>query len=108
MAEKNGREPAQLIPAHFILARFVSIRETISAFRDAGVLPEMVQIGNEISAGMLWPDGKLPDHWQNFADLLKAGIKGVQTGCATNPRPRIMIHTARGGDKRARSTFSTS
>src|SRR5947209_8041074 len=32
-------------------------RDTIAAFRAAGVMPEMVQIGNEITPGMLWPDG---------------------------------------------------
>lgn len=44
------------------------------AFRDAGVYPDMVQVGNEISNGMLWPDGKLPDNWDNFAQLVHAGI----------------------------------
>ncbi|MEO8623765.1 MAG: glycosyl hydrolase 53 family protein, partial [bacterium] len=34
-------------------------RETTAAFRDAGVLPDMVQIGNEITNGMIWPDAKL-------------------------------------------------
>ncbi len=73
-------------------------RDAIIAFRDAGVLPDMVQIGNEITSGLLWPDGKLPEHWDNFAGLLKAGIKGVDDGCGTNGRPRIMIHIDRGGD----------
>ncbi len=43
-------------------------------------MPDMVQVGNEIIGGMLWPDGKLPDHWDNFADLLKAAIRGVEEG----------------------------
>ena len=73
--------------------------ETMGAFRDAGALPDMVQVGNEIPPGMLWRDGKLPDHWQNFAELLKAGIKGVEAGAGTNRHPRIMIHIDRGGDK---------
>lgn len=74
-------------------------RDSIIAFREAGVLPGMVQIGNEVTPGMLWPDGKLPDHWRNFADLVKAGIRGVDDGRGTNARPRIMIHIDRGGDK---------
>ena len=40
-----------------------------------------------------------PDNWTNFAELLKAGIRGVQAGSGTSPRPRIMIHIDRGGDK---------
>jgi lysophospholipase L1-like esterase len=57
----------------------------------------MVQVGNEISHGMLWPDGKLPDHWQNFADYIRAGVKGVAAGSGTNPPPKIMIHIDQGG-----------
>jgi hypothetical protein len=36
----------------------------------------MVQIGNEISHGMLWPDGKVWEtkDWEAFCGLLKAGI----------------------------------
>jgi len=74
-------------------------KQTIIAFREAGVLPDMVQIGNEVINGMLWPDGKLPDNWGNFAELIKAGIEGVDTGRGDQPRPRIMIHIDRGGDK---------
>jgi len=73
-------------------------RDTISAFGEAGVMPDMVQVGNEITPGMLWPDGKLPDNWDNFAELIKAGINGVDAGCGTNARPRIMIHIDKGGD----------
>ncbi len=74
-------------------------RDSIIAFRTNGVLPDMVQIGNEITPGMLWPDGQLPDHWDNFAELVKAGIRGVTEGAGTNARPRIMIHIDRGGDR---------
>jgi arabinogalactan endo-1,4-beta-galactosidase len=80
-------------------------RESIAAFRDAGVLPDMVQIGNEITPGMLWPDGKLPGKWDNFAELLKAGIRGVEQGSGTNSRPRIMIHIDRGGDVKTTKYF---
>lgn len=73
-------------------------RDTIIAFRQAGVLPDMVQIGNEVTNGILWPDGKLPDHWDHFVDFLKAGIAGVEAGAGDQPHPRIMIHIDRGGD----------
>lgn len=81
-----------------VQAVFEYTRDTIIALHDAGTMPDMVQIGNEVNVGMLWPDGKLPDNWSNFADLLKAGIKGVNASCGTNARPRIMIHIAHGGD----------
>jgi arabinogalactan endo-1,4-beta-galactosidase len=96
----KGKSHEQLVEAVFEYTR-----DTTLAFKDAGVLPDMVQIGNEITPGMLWPDGKLPDHWQNFAELLKAGIRGIEAGCGTNQRPRVMIHIDRGGDKRATKYF---
>jgi arabinogalactan endo-1,4-beta-galactosidase len=76
---------------------FEYTRYTVAQFRDAGVLPDMVQVGNEVTHGMMWPAGKLPEHWDNFADYLSAGIKGVKAGCGTNPPPRIMIHIDQGG-----------
>jgi arabinogalactan endo-1,4-beta-galactosidase len=76
---------------------FEYTRDTIAAFRDAGVLPDMVEVGNEITHGMLWPDGKLPDNWDNFADYVRAGVKGVRAGSGTNLPPKIMIHIDQGG-----------
>jgi arabinogalactan endo-1,4-beta-galactosidase len=89
-----GMSHAQLVEAVFAYTK-----QTMSAFREAGVAPDMVQIGNEVINGMMWPDGRLPDKWDNFADLVKAGIAGVDAGSGNAPRPRIMIHIDRGGDK---------
>lgn len=74
-------------------------RDTIAAFRDAGAMPDMVQIGNEVTPGMLWPVGRLPQNWDNFAALVQAGIRGVDAGRGDAPRPRIMIHIEKGGDR---------
>jgi arabinogalactan endo-1,4-beta-galactosidase len=90
----EGMSHAQLVKAVFEYTK-----QTISAFREAGVLPDMVQIGNEVVNGMLWPDGRLPDNWDNFADLVKAGIAGVEAGKEDAVRPQIMIHIDRGADK---------
>jgi arabinogalactan endo-1,4-beta-galactosidase len=88
-----------------VKAVFEYTRDTMVAFRDAGVMPEMVQIGNEVRPGMLWPDGKVPENWKNFSELLKAGIKGVDAALGTNARPRIMIHYDQGADKRGNKYF---
>jgi arabinogalactan endo-1,4-beta-galactosidase len=80
-----------------VQAVFEYTRDTITAFRDAGALPEMVQIGNEITHGMLWPDGKVPEHWNNFADYIQAGIKGVEAGRGNGRRPQILLHLAEDG-----------
>ncbi|MBZ5578006.1 MAG: arabinogalactan endo-1,4-beta-galactosidase [Acidobacteriia bacterium] len=91
--------------ARLVEAVFNYTRDTIAAFRKDGVLPDMVQIGNEITNGMLWPDGKLPENWDHFAELLKAGIAGVEAGRGDQPRPRIMIHIDKGGDRYATKDF---
>ncbi len=72
-------------------------RETVTAFRAAGVMPDMIQPGNEITNGMLWPDGKLPQNWDNFADLVKAGIAGIDLGRGESPRPLILIQIEKSG-----------
>ncbi|WP_211309786.1 glycosyl hydrolase 53 family protein [Mucilaginibacter yixingensis] len=73
-------------------------RKTITAMRDSSVLPDMIQIGNEVSNGTLWPSGKLPENWDNFADYIYAGINGVDAGRGNFKRPKIMIHVDHGGD----------
>lgn len=98
-----GKQPtppawAKLKHKQLVEQVFAYTRDTIAAFAHEGVMPGMVQIGNEVTNGMLWPDGKLPDNWDNFADLLKAGIAGVDAGRGAAPRPRIMIHIERSGD----------
>lgn len=84
---------------------YLYTRDTIAAFRQQGLAPDMVQVGNEITHGMLWPDGKLPDHWDHFADLVRAGIRGVKTVSGSGPKPRIMIHIERSGDYPAAIAF---
>ena len=96
----EGKSHAELVKAVFEYTR-----DAIAAFREAGVLPDMVQVGNEVIHGMLWPDGKLPENWDNFADLLKAGINGVTAGCSNTLPPRIMIHIDRGGDVKGTKAF---
>ncbi|SPE31076.1 Arabinogalactan endo-1,4-beta-galactosidase [Candidatus Sulfopaludibacter sp. SbA3] len=86
-------------------ALFAYTRDTTAKFREAGVLPDMVQIGNEITNGMLWPDARLPQNWDNFADFIKAGIGGVEAGKGNLARPRIMIHIDKGGSKAATKAF---
>lgn len=75
-------------------------RDVVTAMRQGGASPDIVQIGNEIPDGTLWPDGRISDNPQGFdglAILLRAGIDGVQAGAGANT-PQIMIHIDRGGD----------
>jgi arabinogalactan endo-1,4-beta-galactosidase len=75
----------------------------ISAFRAAGAMPDYVQVGNEITSGMLWPDGHVggtddtPAQWSKLGQLLTAAIEGVRAASGSQV-PQIMIHIDRGGD----------
>lgn len=79
-------------------------RDVVAALIAADAAPDMVQIGNEVIAGMLWPNGQLTQNWPQFAELLKAGIRGAKTGAGDRPL-QIMIHIDRGGDKQATKHF---
>ena len=57
----------------------------------------MIEIGNEITNGMLWPTGAVSD-WPTFAGLLKAGIAGAHAGAPHPDQLQVMIHIDRGGD----------
>jgi len=77
--------------------------DAVRAFAKQGTPVDMVQVGNEVTSGMLFPTGQLypsagPQQWPQFATLLKAGIRGAHQGAPRNHQPRIMIHIDRGGD----------
>jgi arabinogalactan endo-1,4-beta-galactosidase len=68
-----------------------------NALKAAGATPDMVQVGNEINAGMLWPVGKLTGGtggWSNLAGLLISGYNAVK---AVSSSTQVMLHIANGG-----------
>ncbi|GGB03830.1 hypothetical protein GCM10011511_28950 [Puia dinghuensis] len=68
-------------------------RRVIGALAQQHTLPDMVQVGNEINHGMIWPEGSMR-HPDSLAQLIYAGIRGVKAVDATCP---IMLHIALGG-----------
>jgi beta-galactosidase len=65
----------------------------ILALKNQGTMPAMVQIGNEINHGILWPEGHIGNPDQ-LAGLLRAGVEGVE---AVDPDIPVMMHIALGG-----------
>ena len=61
---------AKMSHEELVKAVFTYTRDTIAAMRKQHVLPDMVAVGNEVTVGMMWPDGRLPAQWKNFTDLL--------------------------------------
>lgn len=74
----------------------------IATFAAAGAMPDFVQVGNEITAGMLWPLGRLTNaaSWSNLAQLMKAAEQGIHDGCVAvgATPPKIIVHIDRGAD----------
>ena len=66
----------------------------LSALKAHGVVPEWVQVGNEISGGLLWPDGSARD-WSRLAPLLNRGYDAAK---AVAPSIKVVIHLDRGND----------
>ncbi len=75
-------------------------RDTMQQFRQAGALPDMVQIGNEINSGILWPEGKSwgegGGEFDRLAGLLKAAISGMKSSLGPDDHVKIMLHLAEG------------
>ena len=69
-------------------------RDVLCACRAAGVEPDMVQVGNELTNGLLWPLGRVPN-WHSIHRFISAGIKAVRE---ETPGARVMVHLDNGGN----------
>jgi arabinogalactan endo-1,4-beta-galactosidase len=74
--------------------------ETIALFLRERVNLTMVQVGNELSNGMLWPNGRLDVdagvlEYDNLARFVSAGIRAVREAAGHVP---VMIHLDNGGN----------
>lgn len=87
--------------------------DTVKRLKDAGAMPDWVQVGNEITRGTLWPVAQLrvpgstlynppgpydeAEQWSRLTRILKAGIRGVNRAAGSTP-PRIAMHIDKGAD----------
>jgi len=95
----------------------------IRTLKEAGAVPDFVQIGNEITGGLLWPDAQvqvLPStvkvfsgdvtvmtppqpyddakQWNHLIRVLKAAGRGVRSATTPGDNVRIVVHIDCGGD----------
>ena len=98
----------QFKPAAWEGEDFTTLKKSIHDFtakvmrelKDQGTTPDMVQVGNEINHGMIWPDGAI-NNLDTLAQFFYAGITGVKE---VAPKTTIMLHIALGGQN-AESRF---
>ena len=69
--------------------------DVCSSLVEQGTPPDMVQVGNEITNGMVWPDGKNDKNFDNLAALVKEGIRAVRD---CSPATLVMLHVDNGGN----------
>jgi arabinogalactan endo-1,4-beta-galactosidase len=84
-------------------------RDTIATFARHGTPIDMVQIGNEVTAGILWPLGQIyltsVPNFADFATLTNAGIRGAREGNPKHHQLLMMMHIDRGGDNAGSTWF---
>lgn len=83
-------------------------RDTLVALNAAGLAPSMVQLGNEIRGGFLWPTGKLDGSrasWKRLAMLLRAARQGVDDALGAAHQVRVVLHVEGGSDRVAVERF---
>jgi arabinogalactan endo-1,4-beta-galactosidase len=67
----------------------------LTALDKQGLMPEMVQVGNETNSELMGGKNDRPIDWQRNAKLLNAGIRAVRdVGKTASINPRIMLHIA--------------
>ena len=84
--------------------------ETLKSLQKEGICPHSIQVGNEITNGMLWPYGKLiymgedviRGNYDALIMLLKAGVKACREVC---PDAKIVIHLEKSADKKIYKEF---
>ena len=65
----------------------------LTTLKNDGIVPEWVQVGNEIPGGMLWPEGRTSEQDTNLARLINAGYDAVK---AVDPQTKVIVHVDRG------------
>ena len=91
----------QYKPAAWKNLSFLQLRDSVYQYtknvmlqlKAQGTAPAMVQIGNEINHGMMWPEGRI-NHPDSLAQLIIAGTKGVTE---VAPKTLMLLHIALGG-----------
>lgn len=69
--------------------------DTLRRLHAHGLMPEMVQVGNETNPELVGGEIARPIDWARNALLLNAGISAVrEVGRETGTRPKVMLHIA--------------
>ena len=85
----------------------------LTCMRADSAAPDLIQIGNEITNGMLWNWGRVDGswntvpQWNQFTQLLRVADSAVWSAFPAN-RPRTVIHIDRSGNEASMRAFYDS
>ena len=68
--------------------------DVMSGLKASGILPEWVQVGNEISPGMMFPEGST-SNWDQLAQLINKGYDAIK---AVSPRTKVILQLDEGNN----------
>ncbi len=69
--------------------------DVLTALKNENVIPEWVQVGNEITPGMLLPEGSTTSGWGNLAIFLNKGYEAVK---AVDKSIKVIVHIDQGNN----------
>jgi arabinogalactan endo-1,4-beta-galactosidase len=79
--------------------------DVMAALKANGVTSEWVQVGNEITPGMIFPEGSTA-HWDSVARLINKGYDAIK---AVSPKTKVVLHLDQGNNnKRFRTWFDSA
>ena len=68
--------------------------DVMSALKANGITPEWVQVGNETSGGMIYPEGSI-NNWPGLVQLINKGYDAVK---AVSPTSKVVLHIDQGNN----------
>lgn len=84
----------QTTPAEWKDLSFADLKTAVATYTSTIITeinPDIIQIGNEINSGLLWPQGHLINQEAQCIDLLKTASAVIRSKA---PKTKIMIHYA--------------
>ena len=86
--------------------------ESLNTIKDNGIKLAFIQVGNEITNGMLWPVGRLIENgadkprgnYETLIKIIKAGVKGCRE---VMPNAQLILHLERSYDTQVYNEFFT-
>ncbi|MEN8906789.1 MAG: glycosyl hydrolase 53 family protein [Clostridiales bacterium] len=101
--QNKPSEWEELTQEEIEVALYEYTKDVLLGLKKSKAIPSMVQIGNEVNGGIVWPNGKTwmestdteIGGYEGFTGLLKQGARAIREICPK--KTKITIHLSNGG-----------